>query len=385
MTTTPEKLTWIEVAGDTATDGVDGTSGAPYWPFALTNVRRGNVRVPTGYVTGSAIYLTILESTAGSSLRHKWQIQASLFEKDSDTTNVSGVDTFTSEVVSSATVQTLNERQIEISTDGEILGTDPAAGDMITIVLTRIAASAAEDPNDIRVFGAYVVFETDLAAISGVPGRLGTIIDHVYVLANVESDVDRPDAPMTPAKIIAWVNQCKNDVAIEQAWEQVTTMSTVASTAGYVLETAIPRYDRVDQAWWNYGGTRYQLIPFGNRKLYDQAQDSTTQTGTPEYFHIENGYIYLWPTPESACANAVELHHSYSPADLNAVDNYTPPWPVDYDVMAEYYCLWMNGLKDATGRHIPALVTQYERLYLKKKAQYTDSVHRPRVAQRPPR
>jgi hypothetical protein len=228
-----------------------------------------------------------------------------------------------------------------------------------------------------------VNFEADLAAVSTVPGRLGAIIDRIFVLANVENDAAKPDAPMTYAKIIAWSNQCKNDVATESYWQQMTAMSTVASTASYALETAIPRYDRVSQVWWNYGGTRYELTPCASRKEYDQKLDESTGEGTPTYFLIENGYIYLWPTPSETCASAVELHHSYSPADMDSTTNYTPPWPVDYDCMAEYYCLWMNSLKDATGRHIPALVTQYELLYRKKKAQLVDTQHRPRTAGRP--
>lgn len=304
-----------------ATDG----SGAHY-PFALTDEATFNVVLPDGWIEGSPIYLRLYERTAGVSLNHNWQVDAEI-----GTASVSDTEQFTS----SSVAQTLTSRSITITTDGTIDTTVLAPADTIAVTLKRIAASASEDGNPIRVYAVWVNVDVRPNEISGCLGDVGELIDDVLVLAN---DVD--ERFVKGWMIIGALNRCTEYLAQRGFFTDETTL-TWGSATYLDLITEIPRIERVFEV--RRASDNRALPPCSTRGEFNalQVTNSSGQSVADlldyvPYALIERNKIYIYPVPTSGTQFVV--HHSEVPAALACQNNYTLPIPIAHSILYIFWC-----------------------------------------------
>jgi hypothetical protein len=98
--------------------------------------------------------------------------------------------------------------------------------------------------------------------------------------------------------------------------ERLRTLTTVASTANYVLPYDC---DQVREVAVIVSSYRYTPKPVPDQKFWDQLNQSSYTSDTPEYYRIFNGQLYLWPTPASS-GNTINITQKTRVIDLSIAD-----------------------------------------------------------------
>jgi hypothetical protein len=360
MTTYHERIEIFRSTGGTQpSDGVDGTSGIVYRGWSLNDEEGFTVRVPVGYTAGSLLKLNISEASQNTARRHKWQATVTV-RKDTDPTNVSAGEAFTSEVVSSATAYAKTARILSLcDSSGEVNSVAPAAGDILNVKLKRIAASADEDAADIRVFDYDFETVVDQALVSGCLGRVGSIIDRVLVKFNEQSEEH-----LHTADIIDWINQCNAEIARNEYWRTTTLIDSVAAQLEYDLLSLIPNYEKAYRVRWMVESSPQQYEIVQTRGDYDEAaMEQSDYDGQVMIAFIDSNTLFLWPAPTSSATGAIEIYHSEYRGDLGCSSDYTPSIPKSHDMLFVYFCLQEAFLKDATNVKATSLTSYYAQKY----------------------
>ncbi len=149
-------------------NGTD-VNGNTYTEWELSDEAGFTFTLPSTYVVGEDLVLTLIESSASSSKAHKWSIVV--------TANTAFDETYTAEYTSSATGGTVSTRTISISTSASV-GTYPlAAGTLVSVEMSRVAADSNEDSANIRL---YTLKVTSVMTTSPSPVVLDRAVEVRY-------------------------------------------------------------------------------------------------------------------------------------------------------------------------------------------------------------
>jgi hypothetical protein len=317
--------------------GYEPTSGTDaldvsYMAWALTNEAQFSFEVPGEYTGASDLVLRFHESTPGSSLKHKWQAVVTL--------NAAVSQTFTAEYTSHATANTLSTRNMTISTGGNISTTAITAGALISVTLSRIAASGSEDGNAINIY-LLAAIVTVSALSAPCLGRVGAIIDKVLTLSN-----DKKQGFVTAAEVLIWINGCISDIAVDGYWPTTGTVDVIASQESYDLNILFPSMSQVLGVQWT--DTTMQLFQLIDWDHYTQAKlwMSSFSSGYGYAYLIEGGSLFLAPVPTESIVAGLLVHYYYLPDDVECLENYDPPTPKAFDDVYVKYCVAQAALKD---------------------------------------
>ena len=117
------------------------------------------------------------------------------------------------------------------------------------------------------------------------------------------------------------INDATRSILTMKNWwflERTTTISTVAAQQ-YVNIPA--NTERVVSVLVTIGTQQYTPVSIASREEWNLINQSTsTQSNTPEFYFVENGRLYFFPTPSSTTSNAVSLTHRIRVSDLSLAD-----------------------------------------------------------------
>jgi predicted secreted protein len=309
----------------TPVEGVD-TLGH-YIEWEVGTIYTFELKVPQGYQIGDEISVVFDEATAGESLNHQWQLTATL----------NGTDQVivTEEFASAAAADTRTERVIQISTDGAIDGTDIAVGDLLYVEWERIAASASEDGNPIRLYVVLVRIAADDESGSGCLGDVGAIIDEIRDLIN-----DANAKHISNTQLIRAMNAGLRHVAKRHYWKKESSLNITGGTGSIVVGSQVSDFRKAFSLRYASGDTTQLLKQCTSWEDFQERVRENTSAGTPEYWICVSNTIYFSQVPAASETGTLILLHSYNPTALGCSTGYTVPFPgADYDALV-YWCVW---------------------------------------------
>jgi hypothetical protein len=299
--------------------------GREYLAWSVGDKAAFNIRLPENYISGTDLVLTFEESTPGVSLNHKWSVDVS---RALDT-----AETVVSEVSSSAVANTNTEAAITLTSSGKLNSVDLAVGDLISCVVSRVSASASEDTNDIKIYATVISLDASDYAESGCSGRVGAIIDQVR---NDFNDVQARRISNT--EIIRWCNRAIDEMAQADLFMKETALD-VTEDSGEIdlLATVSDFVDAFTLRWHEDTDFMVPLENWQDFKTYSLQMYPYTET--PFIWLVVSNTLHFHPAPSSDQASGLYMFHSYRPANLECLSNYTPNFPASYDPLLVFYCL----------------------------------------------
>jgi hypothetical protein len=345
-------------SGGVPTASSDVGNAIFYTSWDLLDEGRFNFRVPATWTGASTINLRMLEATPGTTKAHKWQAVMQLIRPGVNTTSADfETETFTAQYTSSATANQVTTREFSVSTGSSVSGVEVQAGDLISVALSRIAASSNEDSNAIKLLDLVVSFtQTAREDASGCLGRVGTIINDVLSLFN-----DRQKGMVTSADILGWINRCQQDLAMRGYWKNVFAVDVTAGDEEYVLADEISGCQKVHKIFW--ASTGDQIPALASRERFEQVRAIQSGNGQPVAWFVENGRLLLVPAPEATTSGALRVLASYVPDDMGCDSYYTPATPPAHDMLYVYFARWMAALMDRYAPNAAQEAMEYKNLY----------------------
>lgn len=335
----------LEGFGTSIPEDTTDVSGRPYLGWAVGNIASFGFRLPETYVVGTDLAITIEESTPGQSVKHKWSLDVS---RELDT-----ADTITEEVTSSAVADELTETTFDLSSSGQVSGTDLAVGDYVSVVMSRIAASASEDSNDIKVYTITVSSEGAEYADSGCLGRVGSIIDQVRSDFN-----DALSERISNAEIIAWCNRAVNEMAQANLFTKETALNLVADSGEIDLLTAVTDFVDAFTLRW-HEDTDFMVLCRSWQQFKTVTLQTFTQVSTPAIWFVISNKLHFFPTYSEDLTSGLYLYHSYLPAEIGCLSGYTPEFPASFDPLLVAYALYRAHSKFYIDSSSPEKATEW--------------------------
>jgi len=353
--------TLIPSSGAVPSNGYDSTSQAGYTRWELDDEARFSVVVPDNYVTGSDFSLAVQESSSSAEARHQWRITTLLLRPGVHSTDEqTAVEVFTEECESSSSSDQLSTLVFQVTGSGQVGYVSDVAisqGDALSFVIERIAASANEDPNAIKVFNLTLSTAVDEAGVSNCAGRVGKIIDTVRDLFN-----ESTGGFLADEFILRSINRCQQDLAQEDYWRRETWIPAVSGGNESNLLDLLSDYQDIHQV--HFSGADHPMTALPGFQQYQELKTGSNATGVPECYVVQNDRMYVWPPPESDLQSGYCVYHSYLPGDLTcSASNPDPRIPKAHDMVFVYFTLKQAFLRD---RHAPGAEIksqEYTRLY----------------------
>jgi hypothetical protein len=322
------------VSGYTPPSSSNDDDGTYCSLWTLLDYASFNVTVPDDYTSGSSMVLVITEATDGESKKHKWRAVTTL--------NGSYSTTAQEEFTSSATADTVSTRNITVITSGSISGQTVASGDLLSITLSRQAASADEDPNDIRVYAIQIYFVVGSSTLTATD-RLTTIITQVLRKFN-----DDDQQHISQSQILEWINEAIQEISSHGYWVTSGSLNIVADQTSYDLLTLYPTLMDLESVVW--ASTSAKLIPVSTWDQYVKLLAVTSSSTSPYCYFLQSNTLFIIPTPSTTTASGATLYYSYCPTALDLTSNTDIPLPKSFDTVLQAYCLMCAYGRD---RHAP--------------------------------
>lgn len=98
--------------------------------------------------------------------------------------------------------------------------------------------------------------------------------------------------------------------------EATTTIPTVATQNSYLLPY---NFDKLNTITITIGNYKYPVYEVPNRQYWDELQKINYSSTIPEYYYIDTGKIFIYPTP-SASANTITYNYRLGVRDLANAD-----------------------------------------------------------------
>ena len=363
-------------------NGKDETTQITYTLWQMGDAGSFSEALPLGVTQASNLSLKIVEWTPGVALKHKWQAVVTLIRPGTHKpTEAVVTETFSTEYTSSADANKSAIRTLAISDGNDINTTAIQSGDLISVQLSRIAASGSEDGNAIRVPDIRLVIGgASLVAISSCLGHVGTIIDRVLRAAN-----DIRQGFSDQAMVLDWINMCLSDIASEGLWTGYELMDLTAATTDYDL-TVLPAFSGIIRPfdpviWAATGDVVRQCTSYGDFMKYAQQQATGDR---PYWWFWNNGTMSVTPQPTASTSDALGVPFTYLPTDRGCDASYDlPAIPRTALNCFVYYCLRELAAYDQTNPRTDSRWARYNQLYETEKAKLQEANTSSSFAARP--
>lgn len=333
--TTVETISTLSaVTGSTPPGSTNDSNGTYCSTWSLLDTASFNVTVPASYTSGSSIVMVLSEATASASDNHKWRAVTTL----NGTYSTTAQEEFTSHTVA----DTVSSRNITLVTSGAISGQTVEAGDLLSITLSRQAASSDEDANDIRVYAIQIYYVIATTSVSATD-RLTTIIGQVLRKFN-DDDQDH----VSQNQVLDWVNEAIQEISSHGYWNTSGALNVVADQSSYDLLALYPTLMDVESVVWEATSTK--LIPVSTWDQYIKLLQVTSTSETPYCYYLMSNTLYFVPTPATSATAGATIYYSYCPSALDLATNTSIPLPKSFDTVLQAYCLACVYARD---RHAP--------------------------------
>lgn len=360
--------TLLPSTGAVPSSEYDPVSQAAYTSWEVGDEARFSFGTPPEYQLGSELELRLQESTPGQNRSHRWRARVLLVRPSAHQTDeLTEQDVIEHEFASSSTADLLTGRSFNITIAGEISGVEVQAGDMVSVTLTRVAASGDEDPNPIKLFhlSVHYTFGQDYVEPGACPGRVGEIIEDVRELFNDEGGGFLEN----DALIVDWINRCQGEIAKTGYWRTTTALDLMSGSGSYDLLTLLA--DGVEVRGVRIAATGEALTRVYRFGEFMELRAAEPIAEQPRYYLVESNTLYLSPLPTSGAASGLRVEYAYLPGQLGCESGYTPPLPRAYDTLYVNYCLAQAFKRD---RHAPGADVKYQSYYELFRAELADLV-----------
>lgn len=154
------------------------------------------------------------------------------------------------------------------------------------------------------------------------------------IIARVERQFgDEANIQIEDTDIIRWINDAQRELALHNNLLQARAVaSSLKGQAEYTLPLDVLTIRSI-----RYDGLKLQ--PISAQEAEERIQD-TSQTGTPTHFWAWSQRITLYPTPDSAITDGLQIFYSRHPSTV-AVATDIPELPAQYHNRIVEYCLKM--------------------------------------------
>jgi hypothetical protein len=283
------------VSGTTIpTNSVD-SDGNGYMAWELSDAVSFSCNVPTDYETGTSLVVNLQETSPSTSKNHKWSITTILNGDESSTV--------TSQITCSATSYTVTSTSITIAALG-VIGSDSCApGDLLSIALSRVAASSNEDSANIRLYSITLTYTVGATVVSGT-NRLTTIVSQVLSKFNDDSQ-----GALSSTKILTWINECQQEISSYGYWKMAASINIVGAQESYSLLSLFATLNAVESVIWE--DTDKKLVSISTYDLYNQIKHTYASGTIPYVFYLESNTLYLLPVPSASVASGLRIFYSY--------------------------------------------------------------------------
>lgn len=162
---------------------------------------------------------------------------------------------------------------------------------------------------------------------------------------------DEAGAQITDADIIRWCNDAQIEIATQNKLLQtVASSNTVVGTQSYATPATMlalrgVRYDKL------------RLTPLSMDDIDNVIQDSTQDSGTPQYYWMIGEDVYLWPKPDSV--KSLTIYYTAKPTTLTATGD-TISLPPQFDNRIVEYCIAQAAELDDDLDHYQLKMAQFQ-------------------------
>lgn len=162
---------------------------------------------------------------------------------------------------------------------------------------------------------------------------------------------DEQGAQITDADILRWVNDAQTEIATQNKLLQtVSTSSSVVGTQSYTTPT-----DMLALRGVRYDKLRLSVVSMDDIDAI--VEDSTYDSGTPEYYWMIGESIYLWPKPDAV--KTITIYYTQKPATLvNQSDPISLPPQFDNRIIE--YCIAQAAELDDDLEHYQLKMAQFQ-------------------------
>lgn len=166
---------------------------------------------------------------------------------------------------------------------------------------------------------------------------------------------DGADLMWKDTEITRYLNQACRKLATElENLEATETQDVIAGQASYPLP---PDFLRLARVTWN----AVPLRPTDFIRLREnesQAYPTTAQTGTPEYYWMWGGDIYLYPAPAASLPGGLAIWYYRTPSPLVDGDD-VPDHPERLHDALPLYALYLGYQKDGESNNSQIALRQW--------------------------
>ncbi|MEW6110639.1 MAG: hypothetical protein AB1664_00790 [Thermodesulfobacteriota bacterium] len=367
-------------SGAAPSAGYDSVSMVSFTEWQLNDEAHFSIIVPDNYAAGNDFFLRLEESSSTPSANHRWQVRSLLMRPGLHTSHDQGeTEIFIEECVSATTAHQLTARTFKVTgaaLAGKVSDVSISAGDVLFFTLTRVVASANEDPGAIRLIQVSVETALEETGISECAGRVGKVIDTVRDLFN-----EATGGFLSDEFILRAINRCRKDIAQEDYWRTESWIPSESGASQVDLLAHIPEYQSIHQV--SFSGQHEPMISLGSFREYEEIQRASEAEGTPQVYVVQNNALHVWPAPAETAQSGYRIYHSYEPPELTcSSSNPDPAVPRAHDTVFVYFALKQAFLRD---RHAPGAdvkFREYAQLYEAEKKKLLGEADPPKLSLR---
>jgi hypothetical protein len=177
-----------------------------------------------------------------------------------------------------------------------------------------------------------------MGSYSAYSGRLGNIIDDVFIAYNAESTFGKDNARLTTPLLVRLCNRASVDFANAGVWLKTTDINIVNGQASYNFLSLITDMAKVKKIYWTgYSTPMERLLSYDAYRALITGS-STSNSSNPCWFPLGNT-ILVWPTPTADIAAGMSVLHSYLPADLGGINYLTAGVAVNQTNKVDIPCI----------------------------------------------
>jgi hypothetical protein len=353
--------TLIPTSGAAPGLGYDMVSSVGFLAWAVGDEARCSVITPDNHPLGADMDLSFYESSPSVAKRHAWRVETLLLRPGVHTGNAkTACEARTVDAVSPSTAHLVGLTSTPITgltEPGRVGGTAVIAGDLLSVTLRRIEASADADPERIRLHHLRVTSRGLGEAPSPCPGRTGAIMLAVRDLFN-----ESAGGFISDDFILRAINRCRETLAVEGYWRRESWAAVRSGVSRVNLLDEIADFQ--DLVSVRFSGADRPMTRFSSFGAFMEAEARNASPGTPTHYFERNGVLHIWPRPAEDAASGLEIRHSYLPPELSCrPGECDPPVPRGHDAVFTYFALRQAFLRDRHAAGADAKVREYTQMY----------------------
>lgn len=327
-------------------------------------------RIPYGYSEGSGVSLLFDELCPAAGSVYSWEASINVIQPG--VCPIEGLSvpllTLSSQFSVNEQADSIVTRRIaEIAPNGIVSNVKLTSGSLLSIGLKLLCPATGNCPTRLLTL-AYrieIVVNSEASNI-GCVGRVANIIRETRDLFNEDTGDFLSDE-----FILRSINACVKDLSLEDYWLAETCMPILAGQENIDIFNIAPDLRKVLRA--RFDGQPRTLTQLKSLNDFIELTSQSHNSGTPEYYFIQNNMMRLWPVPTTSVGPGLRVYYSRLPEALGcAENNCDPPVPRAHDTLFTLFALKQAFLRDRNAAGADVKFGEYSQLYEIEKKRLLD-------------